>query len=129
MMPTLMPAASLLPAIATPALTFHAAARSRQRGIRSETIDLIFEHADRERFVGSGLLHIFVSRTRVRKLLDEGYSPTTCNQLESTSLLLDPDTNAVVTALRGGADARGIKRYRRGQYSWTNSWTNSKTTH
>ena len=104
-------------AVASLALTTHAAQRSRQRGIRSETIELIFEHADRECFVGSGLLHVFVSRARVRRLLSEGHPPARCNQLVSTSLLLDPDSNAVVTLLRGGLGARGIKRYRRGQYS------------
>ena len=107
-----------MPADFALALTHHAASRSRQRGIRPETIDLIFEHADRECFVGSGLLHIFVSRARVRRLLSEGFSPSRCHQLQSTSLLLDPDSNAIVTLLRGGISERGIKRYRRGQHTW-----------
>ena len=100
------------------ALTSHAASRSRQRGIRSDTIELIFEHADRERFVGSGLVHLFVSRSKIRRLLDDGFEPAQCDQLETTSLLLDPDTNNIITLLRGGTSERGIKRYRRGQHSW-----------
>ena len=118
MIPALAAHAETARAFTAPALTRHAASRSRQRGVRPETIDLIFQHADRECFVGSGLLHIFVSRARVRRLLSEGYPPARCNQLASTSLLLDPDSNAIVTLLRGGLGARGIKRYRRGQYAW-----------
>lgn len=99
-------------------LSYHASQRTRQRGVRPETVGLIFEHADRETFVGSGAVHIFVSRAMIHRLRRMGYSQAECSQLITTSLLLDPDTNTVITALRGDSRARRIKRYRRGRYGW-----------
>lgn len=99
-------------------LSHHAVQRTRQRGIRPATVDLIYDYADREAFVGSGAVHIFVSRAMIRRLKRLGVSTSECSQLITTSLLLDPDTNTVITALRGNARARRLKRYRRGQYWW-----------
>ena len=98
-------------------ITLHAALRTRQRGIRPETLDMIYDFADREAFVGSGAVHIFVSRAMIARLIEMGRPPDQCRQLVSTSLLLDPDTNTVITALRGGTNARRIKRYRSGRSS------------
>jgi hypothetical protein len=97
-------------------LTDHADRRSQQRGVNRQTIAIIAALADRTSHVGSGVVYKFLSRKRINELRRAGLIAPVCERLNRTSLLLDPDSGTIISVLKGGHNAHGLKRYRQGRW-------------
>lgn len=98
-------------------LSRHASRRSQQRGVHQQTIAMIASLADRTTHIGRGIVYKYLSRKRINELREAGLIAPVCERLNRTSLLLDPVNGTIISVLKGGHNARGLKRYRRGQWS------------
>jgi hypothetical protein len=99
-------------------MTVHAATRCRQRGIKSEVVNLILTHFDRDHHAGAGARAVFISRQRLAELESVGVSAAVIDRAGRTILIL-ADDGAIVTAINRptwfarfhyGADRLGHRR-------------------
>jgi hypothetical protein len=97
-------------------LTDHAERRIQQRGVSRQTIAIISALADCTTHVGSGVVYKYLSRKRISELRESGLIAAACERLGRTSLLMNPVSGEIITVLKGGNSAHGLKRYRRGQW-------------
>lgn len=90
-----------------PAISHHAAARIRQRGIRTGALDLVLRLGDRDRPVGGGCTAVSISRRRLGALRAGGWPPHLLDQAKRLTVV-EADDGAVVTVLhrRGRAGRR-----------------------
>jgi hypothetical protein len=79
-------------------MTRHAATRCKQRGIRTEVVNLIRAHFDRDYHAGAGAVAISISRRRLAELLAEGVPASVIGQAGHTVLIV-ADEGAIVTAI------------------------------
>lgn len=97
--------------------TSHAYNRCRQRGVKRDVIAMILALADRTTHVGDGDVYEFLSHKQIKELRKAGLDASVCKSLECTSIVYNPESGKIVTILKGGHNAHGLKRYRRGQWS------------
>lgn len=104
-------------------MTGHAEARCRQRGIKSESVDLIVANGDREHHAGAGCTAISLSRSRMTELQAEGVPASVIDQAAGTVLIVGHD-GAIVTVMNRptwfarfhyGAERCGPRRRLRGR--------------
>jgi len=82
-------------------MTWHAASRVQQRGIRKETIDLVLYDSDIELHAGEGLMSLQLSRKRLGQLARSGVPATLRESAQGVVLLVDFSTRSVVSAMHG----------------------------
>ena len=79
-------------------MSLHAASRCRQKGIRSEVVDLIRAQFDRDYDAGAGVAAISISRQRLAALRAEGFPASVIDQARRT-ILIAADDGAIVTVI------------------------------
>jgi len=88
----------------------HAQRRMRQRGIQTEAVGCIFQHADRESSVGNGCTRLWLSRRKRDLLGKQGVSASVLEKTDNVALIVGGD-ECVVTAYHGtGSKKRHIRR-------------------
>lgn len=92
--------------------TAHALRRANQRGIKSEIVDLIYNHYDRELYAGNGCYSVGLSAGSVSSLRERGYSQQLLERARKVVLILSEDGGGIITLLRPGTGKRG-RNYRR----------------
>jgi hypothetical protein len=102
-------------------LTHHAAARCRQRGIRTEVVNFVMANFDCDHYAGDGATAISISRRLLAELEVQGASSNLIDQASRTVLIVGED-GGIVTAINRptwfarfhyGADRRSHRRHRR----------------
>lgn len=86
------------------ALSKHAQLRAQQRGISRGTIEIIFEHADIDTYIGSGCRLFRVSRRQAERLAGP-------DKLSRLALIWSDESAQVVTVMPVHETAYG-RRYR-----------------
>ena len=88
--------------------TAHAIKRMNHRGVRKSDIGFVLEHASRWTNVGGGLVSVSLSRQDQNGLRNLKNYNQTMDRLVRTFVVMDPETDEVVTIIKGGN-----RRYRR----------------
>ena len=97
----------------SPKLSKHAEQRMQQRGITQHIVDLVYKYSDKHHLRGDGLRCIFISRKKIRRLIDEEVIlPAESDQLNGLSLLVDPNSRVVVTVMPLGDEPRARRQRR-----------------
>jgi hypothetical protein len=101
-------------------MSLHAASRCRQRGIRSDVVNLIRAQFDRDHDAGAGSAAFSISGQRLAELRAEGVPASVIDQARRTVLIAAGD-GAIVTVINRptwfarfhrGADRLGHRRRR-----------------
>jgi hypothetical protein len=79
-------------------MTLHAVTRCKQRGIKTEVVELIRTHFDRDHHAGAGAAAISISRRRLAELSAEGVPASVVDQAGHTVLIV-ADDGPIVTAI------------------------------
>jgi hypothetical protein len=106
-------------------LTRHAIKRAQQRGIKSETLNFVLDHADAEVHVGNGRFSIHISRRKLKRLHAEGQPITSCDRAREIAMVIDYCTSDIVTVMhlkcknsgRGYRKQMPTRNTRRGVFS------------
>lgn len=88
-------------------LTSHSMSRMQQRGIPAEALDMVRTYG--RRIHCAGAVFCFMGK----KDLPDGLSGSDRERLEGLTLVLSPDTDAVVTVYRNKRALREIRRRKR----------------
>ena len=85
-----------LQAVTPLVLTDHARKRAQSRGVSLRTLEAIYASADRSPFVGGGCRSLMVSRQQLGRLADS-IPPAVRERMEGVVLVVDPNSNAIIT--------------------------------
>jgi hypothetical protein len=79
-------------------LTSHAVKRCNQRGIRTEVVDFVLAHFDRDCHAGTGAAAVSISRARLAELETDGVSAAVIGKAGHTILIIGDD-GTIITAI------------------------------
>jgi len=79
-------------------MTDHAVTRCNQRGIRTEVVDLVLAHFDRDHHAGAGAAAVSISRPRLAELQTDGVPAAVLGKAGHTILIIGDD-GTIITAI------------------------------
>lgn len=85
-------------------LSDHACRRAQQRGVRTDVLRLLLEHADLHLHAGNGCMTLRISERQVRALIAEGRDRTTVARARSLAAVVHGGT--VVTVFHQASSRR-----------------------
>src|SRR5262245_7716233 len=94
--------------VVLPALSAHARARAKARGIPLRIVEAVYANADRSPYVGGGCRSYMVSRRKLAALA-ETIPAADRERMEGVILVIDPFDSVVITVLH--ADRCNGQRY------------------